>query len=122
MKTFSWNVRGFNSSSRQRNVKSKITSIRALFGGILETRISADNASGIMAPTFPGAVGETTTFFQIWEEFGSFGILPYLLSSTRSQLSIFYVGFLIPQPTPPLQLRLSMLRLMRLSEGSYGEI
>lgn len=54
MKFFSWNVRGFNHSSRQLCVKNLISNNGPLIGGILETRVEEENASGILHSTFPG--------------------------------------------------------------------
>ncbi|XP_048620188.1 uncharacterized protein LOC125590606 [Brassica napus] len=46
--------KGFNQTARQRFVKSWLTNNKPVFGGILENRVSEENAPSIMASTFPG--------------------------------------------------------------------
>ncbi|XP_024004030.1 uncharacterized protein LOC112081502 [Eutrema salsugineum] len=54
MTVFCWNVRGLCSYSRQRFVRSWVTSNNCLLGGVLETKVKADSADRILASTFPG--------------------------------------------------------------------
>lgn len=54
MTVFCWNVRGLNSRSRQRSVRSWITSNNLLVGSFLETRVGEDNANSVLASTLPG--------------------------------------------------------------------
>ncbi|CAA0382872.1 unnamed protein product [Arabidopsis thaliana] len=54
MKFFCWNVRGLNSISRQRSIRSWVGANKPLFGSLLETHVSEDNASRVLSSTLPG--------------------------------------------------------------------
>lgn len=54
MTIFCWNIRGLNSPSRQRVVRSFIASNKLLVGGILETHVAEENATSVLAATLPG--------------------------------------------------------------------
>lgn len=54
MKVFCWNVRGLNSSSRQRFIRSWVSLNKPLLGSVLETHVSEDNADFVGRSTFPG--------------------------------------------------------------------
>ncbi|CAA0270680.1 unnamed protein product [Arabidopsis thaliana] len=54
MAIFFWNVRGLNSRSRQRIVRSWIALNNLLVGYFLETHVAEDNASSVLAATLPG--------------------------------------------------------------------
>lgn len=54
MKIFCWNVKGLNSQSRQRVIRSWIGVNKPLIDSVLETRVSVHNASSILQSTFPG--------------------------------------------------------------------
>lgn len=54
MKIFSWNIRGLNSSDRQRTVRSWILSQQPVIGAFLETHVREENASNIVHSVVPG--------------------------------------------------------------------
>jgi len=54
MTIFCWNIRGLNSHSRQRVVRSWIASNKLLVGGFLETHVAKENAATVLASTLPG--------------------------------------------------------------------
>lgn len=58
MKVFCWNVRGLNSLSRQRCIRSWVIKNKPIFGSVLETHVSEENASEVLQATFPGWRGE----------------------------------------------------------------
>lgn len=70
MKIFSWNVRGINSSSRQRVVRDWVRVNRPVVGSILETRTTQENSGSILASLFPGWRCDDNYFFsdlgRIW--------------------------------------------------------
>ncbi|KAG7558973.1 Endonuclease/exonuclease/phosphatase superfamily [Arabidopsis thaliana x Arabidopsis arenosa] len=53
-KIFCWNIRGLNSHSRQRFVRSWIGVNKPLIGSILESHVSEDNAVSVLNSSFPG--------------------------------------------------------------------
>ena len=73
MKIFSWNVRGLNSTDRQRVVKDWVRSCRFSVGAFLETRVRHENAAAVFEAVAPGWRYETN--FSSTEEvvFGWFG-------------------------------------------------
>jgi len=54
MTIFCRNIRGLNSHSRQRVVRSWITSNKLLVGGVLEAHVAENNALAILASILPG--------------------------------------------------------------------
>ena len=54
MTIFFWNIRGLNSRSRQRVVRSWVASNKLLVGGLLETHVAEENAASVLASTLPG--------------------------------------------------------------------
>lgn len=58
MKVFCWNIRGLNSHSRQRFLRSWIGKNKPVIGGVLETHVSKDNADFVHNASFPGWRGD----------------------------------------------------------------
>ncbi|KAL9831018.1 putative RNA-directed DNA polymerase [Arabidopsis thaliana] len=54
MTIFSWNIRGLNSQSRQRIVRSWVVSNKLLVGSFLETHVEKENAATVLASTLLG--------------------------------------------------------------------
>ena len=59
MKVFSWNVRGLNSSDRQRVVKSWVQSNRFTIGAFIETHVREENAAVVVEAVVAGWRYET---------------------------------------------------------------
>lgn len=54
MKIFSWNIRGFNNSDRQRIVRRWILSNQPVVGAFVETHVREENAISIVQSVVPG--------------------------------------------------------------------
>ena len=58
MIVFGWNIRGLNSLSRQRFLRSWMGKNKPIIGGVLETHVSVENAQQVFNGAFPGWRGE----------------------------------------------------------------
>lgn len=58
MIVFGWNIRGLNSFSRQRFLRSWIRKNKPVIGSVLETHVSVENAQQVLRAAFPGWRGE----------------------------------------------------------------
>lgn len=54
MKSFCWNVRGLNGSTRKLAVKRWVLSNRPLIGGFLETHVAQNNIGSVLNEVVPG--------------------------------------------------------------------
>jgi len=70
MIVFGWNIRGLNSASRQRFLRSWIGRNKPVIGSVLETHVSVENAQQVFRAAFPGWRGEMNYEFvengRIW--------------------------------------------------------